>query len=469
MVSVSLNPSSFLTQELASTWQWRIDTDPELAASLGLLSHRRSTHALDPRSPESFDQRLQWVQKALDRIKNGLPADDAVKHLSEDELLSYQLYVMQLSDYVKYTSKHKAYLCCVNRLEGPQNDLALYARYLPLKSRNEREYYRDFLKAIPVQLEQVQALLKIGLEQGRTPPNVSLNGVVEQIRGMVSAKLQAFAKPIQDCFDLPSEESLKAECESLLQGPVAEAFTAFGDYLEKDYVPHLRTEISATKGYPDGEQYYADCLAFHTTTSMTPAEVHQLGLDEVKRVRAAMEDIASQAGYAGRLEDYMNHLRTSPDYEPKSGPELLAHYRDITGKIHPAMLKLFHWTTLPRMPFDIVETPSAHAAMAPAAYYLAGSTDRQAPRPGIFYVNTSELATRRTYECEALALHEAIPGHHTQGAVQGEDMTLPDFRRFAEDRRYFEAPCRFPFYTAYIEGWGLHSGELSLNEHAGNR
>ena len=96
--------------------------------------------------------------------------------------------------------------------------------------------------------------------------------------------------------------------------------------------------------------------------------------------------------------------------------------------------------------------------MAPAAYYLAGSTDPRAPRPGVFYVNTSELSTRRTYESQALALHEGIPGHHLQGAIQGEATGIPEFLRFQEDRRYFEAPCRFPFYTGYIEGWGLHSG-----------
>jgi uncharacterized protein (DUF885 family) len=112
------------------------------------------------------------------------------------------------------------------------------------------------------------------------------------------------------------------------------------------------------------------------------------------------------------------------------------------------------------MPFSITETPAAHAQSAPAAYYLAGSANAVSPRPGTFYVNTSALPTRRTYECEALALHEAIPGHHTQAAIQGENADLPDFRSYQEDRRYFEAPCRFPFYTGYIEGWGLHSETL---------
>lgn len=452
------SPSEFLASEMAATWQWRIDTDPELAASLGLLKQRRSQHALDPRSPESFEKRIDWIERALERITTGL-SPDQVSQLSDANRLSYELYVCQLDDYAKYTRKYKAYLCCINRLEGPQTDLALYARYLPLNTRNDREFYRDFLRAVPTQIGQVMQLLQLGLNEGRTPPKISLEGVAAQIRGMLESKMSAFRKPIEECFDLPEEEALKAECQQLIDSGVTEAFTDLADFLEKQYIPNLRDEISATEGYPDGKAYYSDCLHFHTTTSMTPAEIHELGLDQVQRMRTAMNDIAAEAGYTNRLEEYMEHLRTSPDYEPKSGDALCAHYRDITGRIAPEMLKLFHLKTLPRSPFQIVETPAAHASMAPAAYYLAGSADVKAPRPGTFYVNTSELATRRTYECEALALHEAIPGHHTQGAVQGESNSLPAFRRFAEDRRYFEAPCRFPFYTGYIEGWGLHCGK----------
>ena len=450
------SPSAFLEKEFASTWQWRIDTDPELAASLGMLSQRRSSHALDPRSLLAFQQRLEWVTRALNRIKTGITPEQ-IQDLTKDERLSYELYVMQLSDYISY-HKYKTFLCCVNRLEGPQTDLALYARYLPVKTLKDRQYYRDFLQAIPKQLQEVQELLKQGLLEHRTPPQVSLGGVVEQIRGMVDGKLESFSKPIQNCFRLPEEAALKEECDALIQGPVQDAFTEFGNFIERQYVPNLRMEISATKGYPDGDEYYADCLKFHTTTTMSSQEIHQLGLDEVKRVREAMESIAADAGYAGRLEDYLQHLRTSPEYEPTSTTSLLAHYRDIIGRIYPALLRLFRSSTLPRQPLDVTETPSASASMAPAAYYLAGSTNPKTPRAGMFYVNTSELPTRRLYECEALTLHEAIPGHHLQAAIQGEN-PLPDYRKYSEDRRYFEAPCRFPFYTGYIEGWGLHSGK----------
>jgi len=454
-----MTPSEFIENEFRTSWQWRIDTDPELAASMGMLARRTSTHALDPRSLQSFQTRLQWVESALKRIQDGIKPEQVEKDLTNEERLSYELYVKQLSEYIQYTKLHKTYLCCVNRLEGPQTDLALYARYLPLKTRANREFYRDFLKSIPVQLSEVEGLLIEGLKEHRTPAQVSLGGVVEQISGMISGGLTSFSGPIQDCFPLPDEQDLKQECDDLIAGPVQFAFSTFSDFLEKKYIPNLRTEISAEKGYPDGVKYYADCLRFHTTTTMTPDEIHQLGLDEINRVRNEMEAIAASDGYEGRLDEYLVHLRTSPDFEPESAPWLLAHYRDIAGRLYPALLNLFHLNILPRQPLLITETPAASASMAPAAYYLAGSTDSTAPRPGTFYVNTSELPTRRTYECEALTLHEAIPGHHIQGAIQGET-PLPEFRRFQEDRRYFEAPCRFPFYTGYIEGWGLHSGEF---------
>lgn len=458
---LAMTPSEFIAKEFASTWQWRIDTDPELAASLGMLARRRSKHPLDPRSLESFAQRLQWVERALERIKAGITPEQVEKDLTKDERLSHELYVKQLTDYVTYTQKHKAYLCCVNRLEGPQTDLALYARYLPKKTREDRYFYFEFLKAIPKQLGEVEELLKQGLKEKRTPPQVSLGGVVEQIRGMVDGALVAFSGPIKDCFQLPDENDLKKDCEAAISGVVRDAFSGLADFLEKEYIPNIRTEISAEKGYPDGKAYYEDCLKFHTTTNMTPDEIHQLGVNEIKRVRSEMERIAATDGYAGKLDEYLEHLRTAPEFEPKSSSTLLAHYRDIAGRLYPALLRLFNLNTLPRQPLEITETPAASASMAPAAYYLAGSTDSTAPRPGMFYVNTSELPTRRLYECEALTLHEAIPGHHIQSAIQGET-PLPEYRRHQEDRRYFEAPCRFPFYTGYIEGWGLHSGRLSL-------
>jgi uncharacterized protein (DUF885 family) len=460
--------SQSLRNEFEATWQWRIDTDPELAAALGFLSQRRSTHALDPRSLLSFQQREAWLKHALQRLESCIKREEL--ETAEDKL-SYDLYRKQLNDYVTFTPQHKTYLCCVNRLEGPQTDLPLYARYLPVKTTAQRQFYQEFLQSIPNQLAEVTELLRAGLAENRTPPKISLDGVGQQIRSMLEGNLAAFRDPLVGAF--PTDEKYKEiECEALFDGPVKDAFCEFADFLEHEYIPNLRDEISATHGYPNGAQFYADCLAFHTTTNLSPQEVHQLGLDEVQRVRTNMEIIAAQEGFQGKLQDYLEHLRTCPEYTPESPEALLAHFRNLTGKIGPALLKLFHVQTLPSMPLAIVETPADSAPMAPAAFYLAGSSDRASPRPGIFYVNTSELSTRRTYECEALALHEGTPGHHTQLSIQSQS-DIPDFRRHQEDRRYFEAPCRFPFYTGYIEGWGLHcetlGEELGLYQRSSDR
>ena len=447
------DPNKYLQDEMENTFQWRIDTDPELAASIGLLKARRSSHAIDPRSLSSFQARLAWVTGALTRIQDGISAEQVDTFTAEDRL-SYHLYVSQLTDYVRYTSVHKAYLMCINRLEGPQTDLPLYAKYLPLGSKEQRTFYKEFLHGIPIQLGQVIDLLKQGLSEGRTAPQVSFDGVVPQIRKMVEGQCSSFSDKVlqSDCGD----EDWKQECLRFISNEVCLAFSALADFLDSEFIPNLRTEISATNGYPNGAQFYQDCLDFHTTTTMTAEEIHQLGLTEVQRINDGMEKIAAEAGYEGRLDAYREYLRTDDKFTPKSGEALCAHYRDLAGRIAPALLRIFHVHTLPRTPFQIVETPAAHAAMAPGAYYLAGGDDR----PGVFYVNTSELSTRRLYECESLALHEAIPGHHTQASIQGENSLLPNFRRYCEDRRYFEAPCRFPFYTGYIEGWGLHSEQL---------
>jgi uncharacterized protein (DUF885 family) len=146
---------------------------------------RRSRHALDPRSLQSFEKRLSWIEKALERIETGITNEQAQEYLTKDEQLSLELYKLQLGDSLKCTKAYQSYLCCVNRIEGPQTDLPLYARYLPVKTHANRCFYRDFLQAIPKQLMEVHELLQHGLKEMRTPPQVSLSGVVEQSREMI--------------------------------------------------------------------------------------------------------------------------------------------------------------------------------------------------------------------------------------------------------------------------------------------
>jgi uncharacterized protein (DUF885 family) len=189
---------------------------------------RRSRHALDPRSLQSFEKRLSWIEKALERIETGITNEQAQEYLTKDEQLSLELYKLQLGS-LNCTKAYQSYLCCVNRIEGPQTDLPLYARYLPVKTHANRCFYRDFLQAIPKQLMEVHELLQHGLKEMRTPPQVSLSGVVEQSREMIEVNMESLFKPIQSAFVLPEEHDLMQECTSLLE-TARESIGHFADF-----------------------------------------------------------------------------------------------------------------------------------------------------------------------------------------------------------------------------------------------
>jgi uncharacterized protein (DUF885 family) len=167
-----------------------------------------------------------------------------------------------------------------------------------------------------------------------------------------------------------------------------------------------------------------------------------------------MDPVADAAG----LKLFLADLKVDPRFTSASADEHVAKYRNLCLAIYPQLPKLFSIRCLPRTPFAVVPTPAAQADAAPSAYYLGGAGD--GTRPGTFYVNCSSLVDRPFYEAEALALHEAIPGHHTQTMLAAENANLPPFRRFMDDRRYSEAPGRYPIDGAFIEGWGLYSESL---------
>ncbi|GMH59679.1 hypothetical protein TL16_g02881 [Triparma laevis f. inornata] len=430
-----------------------------MAVSLGLLHERRSVHSLDPRSVESFEQRLEYVKKSLDTVKELVEKEGT---LEPDTQLSVELYVDQLETYLE-NSKYNSHLSCVNRLEGPQTDLPLYASYLPLNNKSDFDFYLDFLSSVKNQNDEVLILLQMGINTNHVPAKCSLDGVPAQFLNHVENGGESFYKKIESSTSPYATAEVKAKAKALIETEVVPSFQKFADFLNNVYVPALPEEIASTKRHPMGAEYYQACLEFHTTTKYTCQEVHDIGLGEVARIEAEMEKIAKEEGYE-KLDEYVKFLTTSPLFQPADEEALLARYRDTCGRISPALLKLFHVKTLPSTPFQIVPTPSPSNKTAPAAYYLAGGGDRpvltrhenSTQPPGTFYANTSEIKTRYTYETDALSLHEAIPGHHTQAAVSSETEGLEDFRKYAEDRRYFEAPARFPFYTGYIEGWGLH-------------
>jgi uncharacterized protein (DUF885 family) len=228
----------------------------------------------------------------------------------------------------------------------------------------------------------------------------------------------------------------------LVRDSVLPAWRLLHRFLIDRYVPSARETIGLS-AVADGEAWYAFAVRQYTTTTMTPSEIHALGLREVARIRAAMDSIITQTGFTGSFADFIQFLRTDPRFFFSDTGSLLREYRDIAKRIDPGLIRLFG--RLPRTPYGVIAVPAYSERNVTTAYYMPGSPE--AGRPGYFYANTYDLKARPKWEMEALTVHEAVPGHHLQIALAQELENVPSFRKHLG-------------FTAFVEGWGLYSESL---------
>jgi uncharacterized protein (DUF885 family) len=317
----------------------------------------------------------------------------------------------------------------------------------PFRTAHDYDNFLSRMDGFAAWVDQSISNMKTGVAKGIVQPSVVVERTLPQLAVQVvdDPKQSIFWRPILNFpagISVDDRQRLTRAYAEKIGTQVLPAYRRLHDYLENEYLPQARNTIGLSE-LPNGASWYAYLVRYHTSTSLTPGEVHELGLGEVARIRAEMERIKNQVGHAGDLRSFFDALRADPRFYYTDPAALLAGYGALRQRVESALPLLF--AVKPRASFEIRPVEAFRAPTEAAASYVPPSADGK--RPGVLYVNTYDLASRPTYSMEALFLHEGLPGHHLQIAVAQEATNLPRFRRFAWD-------------TAYGEGWALYAESL---------
>jgi uncharacterized protein (DUF885 family) len=318
----------------------------------------------------------------------------------------------------------------------------------PFETVADYEHWLQRLQGLAVWMDQAIVNMREGAKTGVVQPRPVMEKVLGQLDAMVVPRAQdsqyyAPLKQFPAAFATADRDRLTAEYTRTLDGTLLPAYRRLRDFVRDEYLPQARTSVAWT-ALPDGEAWYAYYVQEHTTTNLTPDEIHALGLSEVKRILGAMDKVRQETGFKGDLEAFFSFLETDPQFYFTQGADLLAGYRTLKTRIDAALPKLF--SVFPKADYEVREVEAFRAETAAGAYYQQPSADGS--RPGVFYVNTFNLKAQPRFGMETLSLHEAAPGHHFQVSIQQELEGVPRFRRFGGD------------YTAYVEGWALYAESL---------
>ena len=418
-------------------WEDTLKTSPVFASQIGDL---RYNDKLDDISPRAIDQELGRRRAFLFRL---LAIDTT--GLSDQEKLSATLMQRQLIE-DEQAATFKEWEFPVNQFHGVHTDLPGMVPDLPFATVKEYDDYIARLHAIPAYIRQASLNLLSGIADNRVQPAYLLEKVLAQTETLAQQKPEnsPFAQPLKHfpkTISPADQKRIAAETLNAIQDDVLPAYVRFANFLRAKEIPAGRKDPGVWS-LPDGDAYYAFCVRRSTTLDKTPAEIHQIGLDEVKRDEAEMLAIVKKLGYPD-LKSFGAAMAKDPKQHPTSAEDLLARYRHYEDQMAPKLPTLFG--RLPKSKLEVVEMPEYLQKDQAAAWYEAGTASGS--RPGRVNINTYNFAQRALAPVEAVAYHEGIPGHHLQISIAQELTGLPEFRKYLG-------------YTAFTEGWGLYSERL---------
>jgi uncharacterized protein (DUF885 family) len=440
---------------LAADWERWMELYPEFATGVGYPGQNRRW---SDNSPQGIEARKTHLAASLGKLKSFsreiLPATEQLNYDLYRELLeTAQEGLPYGDDPMPFRNVVPSnFWLPLSQMGGVQQGAAETLSTQPRQSVADYEDILARLEALPTNIEEQIALLKEGLAKGFTPPKITMRDVPLQIAGLVpadpmkSALLEAFTQ-----FPLSIGEvdrrRLTARAKQIYSNTVRPAFLKLHDYVATTYVPACRDSIAVTS-LPNGAANYAFHVRWQTTTNLTPQQIHEIGLAEVKRIRSEMDKVIASLAFQGGFHDFTEFLRTDQRFFFDKAEDLVSAYKVVAKSIDPQLVREFG--KLPRNQYGVVPIPDFKAPSQTTAYYQPGAP--AAGRPGYYFVNTYNLGARPKWEMEALSLHEAVPGHHLQISLAQELEDVPEFRKHVG-------------YSAFVEGWALY-GE-SLGEELG--
>ncbi len=421
-------------------WANALKEQPVYASALGVNDYASE---LGDYTLAAQDRRAADAAKFLARL-NAIPSDSlnaaskveaGILRRALNSTIEGNSFGQRAINFTTYSSWHQ--------------QLAGMAQNLPFRTKADYESYNARLAQYARVNDENIAVANVAIKGKYTQPCVTLKGFEGTISGLITTDVNKsrFYEPYAGKRPAGISEadfaSLAKAAETTIRTVIHPALNKQLAWYTASYKPAC-AKAPGVSAQPGGDTYYAFRVREETTTSLTAEQIHQIGLNEVARIRAEMVEVASKAGYPSR-EAFIQHLRTDPQYYAKTPEELMEKVARVTKIIDGKMPSLFG--RLPRLPYGIKEIPAETAEGTTTAYYNPGSP--QVGISGTYFVNTSKLNQRPFWEIPALSVHEAVPGHHNQIALQ-QELPLSDFRKYGAS------------FTAFTEGWGLYSERLGI-------
>ena len=391
---------------------------------------------------EHYESESNFATDLLDQLEN-INIDD----LNENDLISYELLKFELKDIIDYFNFER-YLNPLLSDSGFHSSLNYMVR--PLSNYKKTVEYLNKLNSLPGFVDQNLTNIRIGLEKGVSQPLVIFDGYESTYNDHITINhldnyfYSPFKNLPNDISDI-KKDSINKVAKLVIEQVVVPQFKRIKEFFENEYYPKTRKQIGVSST-PNGKEYYQNRIDYYTTSNKYTAEkIHQIGLDEVARIKKQMEKIIKDLNFQGSFEEFFNFLRTDEQFYAKTPKELLMFARDIAKRADEQLPRFFK--TLPRKPYGVAPVPDAIAPKYTGGRYVG--TSKNSTDPGYYWVNTYDLKSRTLYTIPALTVHEAVPGHHLQSALNNElGDKIPPFRKNL-------------YLSAYGEGWGLYTEYLA--------